>query len=150
VGKVDERGRQLDVHAMRTTFNTHLAVAGVDPRTAMAAMRVSSLDLVLKTYADEKHLDVTKAVNLLPAPPTPTPMLASAGSAEVTDSVVPIVVPTSGKRGALEGSAGHRSPPGEKSAPPKKAKNPRDSRVIPAKEKERAKGLEPSTSSLGS
>ena len=150
IPKVDERGRQLDVHAMRTTFNTHLAVAGVDPRTAMAAMRVSSLDLVLKTYADEKHLDVTKAVNLLPALPTPTPMLASVGSTEVPNPVVPIVVPTSGKRGALEGSAGHRSPSGEKSARAKKAKIPRDSQVIPAKTKERAKGLEPSTSSLGS
>ena len=150
IPKVDERGRQFDVHAMRTTFNTHLAVAGVDPRTAMAAMRVSSLDLVLKTYADEKHLDVMKAVNLLPAPPTPTPMLASAGSADVSRPVVPIVVPTSGKQGALEGSAGHRRPSGEKSARAKKAKNSRDSQVIPAKEKERAKGLEPSTSSLGS
>ena len=150
IPKVDERGRQLDVHAMRTTFNTHLAVAGVDPRTAMAAMRVSSLDLVLKTYADEKHFDVTKAVNLLPAPPTPTSMLASVGLTDVTEPVVPIVVPTSGKRGALEGSPGHRSPSGEKSAPAKKAKNSRDSRVIPAKPEERAKGLEPSTSSLGS
>jgi hypothetical protein len=62
-----DRRRRRDVHAMRTTFNTQLAVAGVDPRTGMAAMRVSSLDLVLKTYADEKHLDVTKAVNSLPA-----------------------------------------------------------------------------------
>lgn len=39
-----------------------MAVAGVNPWTAMAAVRGSSLDLVLKTYADEKHLDVTKAV----------------------------------------------------------------------------------------
>ena len=150
IPKVDERGRRLDVHAMRTTFNTHLAVAGVDPRTAMAAMRVSSLDLVLKTYADEKHLDVTKAVNLLPAPPTPTPMLASVGSTEVPSPVVPIVVPTSGKRGALEGSAGHRSPSGEKSARPKKANKSRESQVIRTQTQKRAKGLEPSTSSLGS
>jgi hypothetical protein len=28
----DERGRQLDVHAMRTAFNTHLAVAGLRTR----------------------------------------------------------------------------------------------------------------------
>ena len=135
---------------MRTTFNTQLAVAGVDPRTAMAAMRVSSLDLVLKTYADEQHLDVTKAVNSLPATP---PMLEAVGStdaAEVVEPVVPIVVPTSGKRGALEGSAGHRSPSGEKSTRAKKAKNSRDSQVFPAKTEERAKGLEPSTSSLGS
>ena len=83
--------------------------------------------MVLKTYADEKHLDVTKAVNLLPALPTPTPMLASAGSTEVPNPVVQIVVPTSGERGALEGSAGHRSPSGEKSARAKKTKNSRDS-----------------------
>jgi len=38
----------------------------------------------------------------------------------------------------------------EKSARPKKARITRDSRVIPAKPEERAKGLEPSTSSLGS
>jgi integrase len=150
IPKVDERGRRLDVHAMRTTFNTQLAVAGVDPRTAMAAMRVSSLDLVLKTYADEKHLDVTKAVNSLPAPP---PMLEAVGStygAEVAEPVVPIVVPTSGNGGALEGSAGPQSPSGKKPARERDAKKPRAARVFPAKEEKRAKGLEPSTSSLGS
>jgi hypothetical protein len=150
IAKVDERGRRLDVHAMRTTFNTQLAVAGVDPRTAMAAMRVSSLELVLKTYADEKHLDVTKAVNSLPATP---PMLEAVGSttaAEVAKPVVPIVVPASGDGGALEGSVGPRSPSGKKSARAKKPTISRDSHVIPAKEEKRAKGLEPSTSSLGS
>jgi transposase len=128
----------------------YVDVAGVDPRTAMAAMRVSSLDLVLKTYADEKHLDVTKAVNSLPAPP---PMLEAVGStpaAEVSEPVVPIVVPTSGNGGALEGCAGPRSPSGKKSARSKKARISRVSHVIPAKKEKRAKGLEPSTSSLGS
>ena len=109
------------------TFNTQLAVAGVDPRTAMAAMRVSSLDL----------------------PATP-PMLEAVGSAPPSRAVVPIVVPTSGIGGALEGSAGPRSPSGEKSARAEKAGISRDSHVIPAKEEKRAKGLEPSTSSLGS
>ena len=133
--------------------------------------KAGQLDLVLKTYADEKRFDVTKAVNLLPAPPMPASMLASVGSTEVAEPLVPIVVPTSGKRGALEGSAGHRSPSGDKYARAKKTKNSRDSRVIPAPlartasphlqpavamdgtagvKKERAKGLEPSTSSLGS
>jgi integrase len=150
IPKVDERGRRLDVHAMRTTFNTQLAVAGVDPRTAMAAMRVSSLDLVLKTYADEKHLDVTKAVNLLPATPPMLEAVGSTNAAEVNEPVVPIVVPTSGNGGALEGSAGPRSPSGKKSARAKKPTIARVFHVIPAKEEERAKGLEPSTSSLGS
>ena len=150
IPKVDERGRRLDVHAMRTTFNTQLAVAGVDPRTAMAAMRVSSLDLVLKTYADEKHLDVTKAVNSLPAPPPMLEAVGSTNAAEAAKPVVPIVVPTSGNGGALEGSAGPRSPSDDKSA---RAKKPTISRVfheISAKQEKRAKGLEPSTSSLGS
>jgi len=150
IAKVDERGRRLDVHAMRTTFNTQLAVAGVDPRTAMAAMRVSSLDLVLKTYADEKHLDVTKAVNLLPATPPMLEAVGSTNAAEVAEPVVPIVVPTSGNGGASEGSAGPRSPSGKKSA---RAKKPTITRVfheISAKKEKRAKGLEPSTSSLGS
>ncbi len=150
IPKVDERGRRLDVHAMRTTFNTQLAAAGVTPRTAMAAMRVSSLDLVLKTYADEKHLDVTKAVNLLPATPPMLEAVGSTNAAEVAKPVVPIVVPTSGNGGALEGSAGPRSPSGKKSA---RAKKPTIARVfheISAKEEKRAKGLEPSTSSLGS
>ena len=150
IPKVDERGCRLDVHAMRTTFNTQLAVAGVDPRTAMAAMRVSSLDLVLKTYADEKPLDVMKAVNLLPAT---SPMLEAEGStnaAEVANPVVPIVVPTSGSGGSAEGCAGSRSPSGKKSARTKKARISRVSHVIPAKPEKRAKGLEPSTSSLGS
>ena len=150
IPKVDERGRRLDVHAMRTTFNTQLAVAGVDPRTAMAAMRVSSLDLVLKTYADEKHLDVTKAVNSLPATPPMLEAVGSTTSAEAAEPVVPIVVPTSGKGGALEGSAGPRSPLGKKPARERDAKKPRAARVIPAKKEKRAKGLEPSTSSLGS
>ena len=132
---------------MRTTFNTQLAVAGVDPRTAMAAMRVSSLDLVLKTYADEKHLDVTKAVNLLPATP---PMLEAVGSTPPSSAVVPIVVPTSGNGGALEGSAGPRRPSGKKFTRAKKPTIARVFHVIPAKTEKRAKGLEPSTSSLGS
>jgi integrase len=150
IPKADERGRRIDVHAMRTTFNTHLAVAGVAPRTAMEVMRVSSLDLVLKTYADEKQFDVRRAVNSLPAVPAPSPTLEAAGSTGLPKSVVPIVVPTSGKRGVLEGSAGPHSPSGTKPARERDAKKPRAAHVFPAKEEKRAKGLEPSTSSLGS
>jgi hypothetical protein len=150
IPKIDERGHRVDVHALRTTFNTQLAVAGVDPRTAMAAMRVSSLDLVLKTYADEKLLNVSKAVNSLPAPPSPQPMLEAVGSPTPADSVVPIVVPISGNEGCLEDSAGHSRASGKTSARAKKAENARESRVFPAKEEKRATGLEPATSSLGS
>eukprot|EP01034_Spumella_vulgaris_P014869 gene14869-18999_t len=32
---VDERGRRLDVHALRTTYGTMLSASGVSPRVAM-------------------------------------------------------------------------------------------------------------------
>src|SRR5690606_17614778 len=34
IEKFDERGRSLDVHALRHTFGTHLSKAGVAPRVA--------------------------------------------------------------------------------------------------------------------
>ncbi len=41
IPKRDERGRTVDVHAMRHTFGTLLSKGGVTPRTAQAAMRHS-------------------------------------------------------------------------------------------------------------
>jgi len=39
--KTDERGRTIDIHALRHTFGTHLFMAGVPLRTTQAAMRHS-------------------------------------------------------------------------------------------------------------
>ncbi len=47
IPKVDERGRTVDIHALRHTFGTHLSKAGVAPRVAQAAMRHSSIDLTM-------------------------------------------------------------------------------------------------------
>jgi integrase len=69
IPKRDERGRTLDVHAMRTTFGTLLSAAGVFPRTAQAAMRHSDIGLTMNTYTDPKLLDVAGAVESLPALP---------------------------------------------------------------------------------
>jgi integrase len=69
IPKVDERGRTIDVHALRTTFGTHLSKAGVAPRTAQAAMRHSSIDLTMNVYTDPKLLDVAGAVEALPEMP---------------------------------------------------------------------------------
>jgi integrase len=66
IDKQDERGRTLDVHALRHTFGTHLSLAGVAPRVAQAAMRHSSLDLTMNIYTDPTLLDVAGAVNALP------------------------------------------------------------------------------------
>jgi len=66
IAKRDERGRTIDVHALRTTFGTLLSKGGVAPRTAQAAMRHSSIDLTMNTYTDPKLLDVQGAMESLP------------------------------------------------------------------------------------
>ena len=69
IPKVDERGRTIDVHALRHTFGTLLSKGGVAPRTAQAAMRHSTIDLTMNTYTDPKLLDVAGAMEALPALP---------------------------------------------------------------------------------
>jgi integrase len=53
---VDEHGRHLDFHALRYTFATMLARAGVSPRVAMELMRHSDMRLTAKTYTDAMNL----------------------------------------------------------------------------------------------
>ncbi len=62
ISKRDERGRTVDVHAMRTSFGTLLSKGGVAPRTAMKAMRHSKIDLTMNVYTDPrlgKQLDLS-------------------------------------------------------------------------------------------
>jgi integrase/DNA-directed RNA polymerase specialized sigma24 family protein len=58
IPKRDERGRTIDVHALRHTFGTLLSKGGVTPRTAQAAMRHSTINLTMNVYTDPKLLDV--------------------------------------------------------------------------------------------
>lgn len=74
ITKRDERGRVVDIHALRHTFGTHLSKAGVTPRVAMAAMRHSSLDLTMSIYVDPVLLDVGDAVDALPTFSADRPM----------------------------------------------------------------------------
>ena len=67
IDKADERGRTIDVHALRHSFGTLLSKGGVAPRTAQAAMRHSSIDLTMNTYTDPKLLDVYGALDSLPS-----------------------------------------------------------------------------------
>jgi hypothetical protein len=66
IPKRDERGRIVDLHALRHTFGTHLSKNGVPPRTAQAAMRHSSLDPTMNVYTDPSLLDVAGALESLP------------------------------------------------------------------------------------
>ena len=76
IDKHDDRGRSLDVHALRHTFGTHLSKAGVPPRIAQAAMRHSSLHLTMNIYTDPTLLDVAGAINALPSFASETPKTA--------------------------------------------------------------------------
>jgi integrase len=78
IPKRDERGRTLDVHALRTTFGTLLSKGGVAPRTAQAAMRHSDIRLTMQTYTDPKLLDVSGALRTLPALPIDVPRIDAA------------------------------------------------------------------------
>jgi integrase len=66
IEKNDAWGRVVDIHALRTTFCTHLAVAGVHPHVAQQAMRHSRKELTNQYYTDPILLDVAGAVNSLP------------------------------------------------------------------------------------
>jgi integrase len=69
IAKRDDRGRVLDVHALRHTFGSLLSKGGVTPRTAQAAMRHSKIDLTMNVYTDPALLDVRGALDTLPALP---------------------------------------------------------------------------------
>jgi integrase len=69
IPKRDDRGRTLDVHALRTTFGTLLSKGGVPLRTAQAAMRHSDPSLTANVYTDPRLLDVAGALDALPSLP---------------------------------------------------------------------------------
>ena len=103
IPKRDERGRTVDVHALRTTFGTWLSKAEVAPRTAQAAMRHGDITLTMGTYTDPKLLDVRKAIEQLPgyAPALPAPKPPTKPS---------LPADAKGQSGALAGTIGQTYP----------------------------------------
>ena len=121
IAKRDERGRTIDVHALRHTFGTLLSKGGVAPRTAQAALRHSKIDLTMNVYTDPRLLDTHGALDTLPSldlypPPSTEPAAMRATGTDGHDAaanlrrvesagatgqsfVAPDVAPTVGKRG---------------------------------------------------
>jgi hypothetical protein len=75
IAKRDDRGRTLDVHALRTTLCSLLSAKGIAPRTAQQAMQHSDMKLTMGVYTDPKLLDVAGALDSLPGLPL-SPRLA--------------------------------------------------------------------------
>ncbi len=97
IPKRDDRGRTIDVHALRHTFGTMLSMAGVAPRVAQAAMRHSSIDLTMNVYTDPRLLDVQGAVESLPqisttSEPNDNRQRIAAGAETFTPSAVAVLV----------------------------------------------------------
>jgi hypothetical protein len=63
---VDEQGRRLDFHALRMTFDTNLAIAGVSDAERMKLMRHKSPRLTLEIYTDSEKVPVADALAKLP------------------------------------------------------------------------------------
>ena len=94
ISKIDERGRSVDVHAMRHTFATMLSTSGVSPRVAQEAMRHSTMELTMRVYTDPKLLDVAGAVASLPSMNSrPIRQEVAATGTEGKKSVAPTVAP---------------------------------------------------------
>ena len=62
----DTSGRVVDLHAMRHTFATHLALGNVSPTVAMRMMRHSDPRLTMVRYTDAGQLPVAAALDVLP------------------------------------------------------------------------------------
>jgi integrase len=151
IAKRDDRGRTVDVHALRHTFASHLVAAGVAPRTAQAAMRHSSLELTMQLYTDPRLLDVAGALAALPALPTAgtMPETARATGTDNASAVALNVALTAGRtrqnmsvrdRGDEQSGAADTTP---------KLKKRRVSCVFPAKREVPSTGIEPVTFSSG-
>lgn len=67
IDKRDDRGRTVDVHALRHTFGTLMSKGGIMPRTAQAAMRHSKIEMTMNVYTDPRLLDVRGALDVLPS-----------------------------------------------------------------------------------
>jgi integrase len=82
ISRLDEYGRRLDFHALRTTFGTHLQASGVSMRAAMELMRHSDSKLTMRVYTDARHLPLVTELARLPSfgVPTSTPAVKSSAA----------------------------------------------------------------------
>jgi len=150
IPKHDDRGFTVDVHALRHTFATHLVAAGVTPQVAQRAMRHSTLELTMRHYTDPRLLDVAGAVETLPALTADMPEAARATGTDDVSCVALNVATTSGRTGQNGSLSDREHEQSDEVASARKPKKRPETLAFPAKTEKRAKGLEPSTSSLGS
>jgi integrase len=136
IDKIDERDCRVHLHALRHSTGTALSMAGVSPRTAQAVMRHSDIALTMNTYTDQRLLDTSAAVELLPELPLAGPTAQDNSVADIRRDtgkvarrvVAPTVVPATGiacQTGSKTDKIGKICRPTESG---EKTKKPRDLR----------------------
>jgi integrase len=65
IAYTDDAGRDVDFHALRHTFITNLALAGVHPAVAQKLARHSSIELTMKYYTHVLHTSEVAAIESL-------------------------------------------------------------------------------------
>jgi integrase len=99
IEKRDALGRVADVHCLRHTHASLLALVGVSPSVAQKSMRHSDVKLTMDVYTHLEMGEVAKAVSLLPdlsveAEESPAPSLEETDpGTTVKTSVAPMVAP---------------------------------------------------------
>ena len=63
---IDAHGLYADFHALRHTFITNMMKSGVNPKTAQALARHSTIDLTMNVYTSLTVTDQAAALNTLP------------------------------------------------------------------------------------
>jgi integrase len=149
IPKRDDRGRTVDVHALRHTFASHLVAAGVAPRTAQAALRHSSLELTMQHYTDPRLLDVAGALAVLPALPTAGSMPEAARATGTDDAVALNVALAPGRSRQTESVRDRADERGDEDGTTRKPAKRRESCVFPAETQIPSTGIEPVTFSSG-
>ena len=152
IAKADERGRTLDVHALRRSFGTLPCVGSANPRTAI---KHSSIDLTMNVYTDPKLLDVLPDLPLANHPPETNQATGTDGRGSL---LAPMLAPRAGKT-STTGSSGDKTPTddapqtepeaGDVSRCAAKQNKPLTT-LVNGLHEERETGFEPATSSLGS
>ncbi|MCC7171565.1 MAG: tyrosine-type recombinase/integrase [Planctomycetes bacterium] len=148
---VDAEGRTADLHALRTTLGTRLALQGIAPQLAQRLMRHGDYRTTLKHYTALQLHDAAAALAKLPAvgPSSANADAKSATGTDGTDTVLQRLL----QSGAATVAANHERPDATPCDPatPENAQ-PRAScetvRGVATSKVARVTGLEPATSSV--
>ena len=67
ISRIDDRGQRVDLHSLRKSFGTFLALAGVPLTVTERLMRLSDPKLTSNIYTDLRKLDLHGAVSAMPS-----------------------------------------------------------------------------------